>query len=662
VTVAALALGAFFLIQDSGGSPTPLNHLGYASILLAAYRFGWRGGLGVGLLVSVLLGPAEMAFALPGASETPAAWLIRGLFFAGIGTVTGTLFDKLRLTAADAADREQELRAIVDTTSDALLVANDAREYVAANPAACRMLGLSLDELLGRRIDDFMPGADSLAIEEAWREFLEVGQQRGEIGLRRPDGGEILVDFAAVARHLPGRHLSILRDITERKATEMQLQHHALFDTLTELPNPTLLMDRLRLAVRQARQAGVELGLIHLGMDGFKVLNDALGRAAGDHVLRTVTDRLLAATREGDTVARTGGDEFAVVLGDPIDAGAAWLMAERILVALGEPMEPGEGSAPPVTLTATAGVAIFPTDAGEEAGLLRSAGLAYQTAKRRRVTLAAYTTEQVEGARSRWTRMTELRDAFEGDQLLLHYQPVFRATDLELIGAEALVRWQHPTGGLLGPAEFVALAEESGMIDDLARTVVRMGVRQASGWASAGSSLRTAVNLSPLNLRGSSVLEFIMAALREAPLSPALFKLEITESAIMDADASTMAALARIHALGVRIAIDDFGTGYSSLGSLRSLPIDELKLDRSFIGRMRNNAADRTIVGTIIELAHGLDLEVIAEGVEDEATLAILREMDCDAVQGYLTGRPVPAEDFHWFHSRGGDRPAITVG
>ena len=342
-------------------------------------------------------------------------------------------------------------------------------------------------------------------------------------------------------------------------------------------------------------------------------------------------------------------------------ADAAWQMAERILVALGEPMELREDDAPPVTLTATAGLAIFPTDASDEAGLLRSAGLAYQTAKRRRVTLAAYTTEQVEGARSRWTRMTELRDALAGNQLVLHYQPVFRATDLELISAEALVRWQHPTDGLLGPAEFVPLAEESGMIDDLARTVISMGVRQATGWASAGSSLRTAVNLSPLNLRGSSVLESIMEALGEAPLAPALFKLEITESAIMDADASTMAALARIHALGVRIAIDDFGTGYSSLGSLRSLPIDELKLDRSFIGRMRNNAADRTIVRTIIELAHGLDLEVTAEGVEDEATLAILREMGCDAVQGYLTGRPVPAEDFHW-HSRDGERPAITVG
>ena len=462
-TVAALALGASLLIQIAGGSPTPLNHLGYLSILLAAYRFGWRGGLVVGVAVTVLLGPA-VALSQRGAGESPTAWLIRGMFFIGVGTVTGILFDKVRLAAAAAAERERELRAIIDTTSDALLVANDERQYVAANPAACRMFGLPLNELLGRRIDDFMPGADVLAIDEAWKEFLEVGAQRGEIGLRRPDGGEIVVDVASVARHLPGRHLSIMRDITERKATEERLERHALFDVLTELPNRTLLLDRLRLAVRQARQANVELALIHLGMDGFKALNDALGRPAGDHVLRTVTERLLATTREGDTVARAGGDEFAVILGDPIDADAAWLAAERILVTVREPIDLVDIGAAPVTLTASAGLAIFPTDASDEAGLLRSASLAYQTAKRRGVALTAFSTEQEEGARSRWTRMMELREAVHGDALLLHYQPVFRAADLKLISAEALVRWQHPADGLLAPGEFVPLAEASGLI------------------------------------------------------------------------------------------------------------------------------------------------------------------------------------------------------
>jgi diguanylate cyclase (GGDEF)-like protein/PAS domain S-box-containing protein len=645
--VTALALGTFLLIQNAGGSPSPLNHLGYVPILVAAYRFGWRGGLGAGLFVTVLLGPATLVITSSGTVETPTAWLIRGMFFITIGTVTGLLFERVRLTAGTAADRERELRAIIDTTEDALLVANDDRQYVAANPAACRMFGLPLHELLERRVDDFIPDADPLGIEESWTAFLHAGAQRGEMRLRRPDGREIEVDFAAVARHLPGRHLSILRDITERKATEAQLQRHALFDALTELPNPTLLLDRLRLAVRQARQAGVDVALIHVGIDGFKGLNDALGRAAGDQVLRTVADRLLAATREGDTVARTGGDEFAVIIGDPVDAETAWQATERILVVIGEPIDVLDMGGAPVTLTASAGLAIFPADAADEDGLLRSAGLAYRTAKRRGVALAAYTSEQDEGARSRWTRMMELRDAVRGDELVLHYQPVFRATDLELISAEALVRWNHPTDGLLGPEEFVPLAEGSGLIDDLARTVVGLAVRQAVAWASEGRAVPTAVNLSPLNLRSPETLEFIMAAVREADLDPALLKLEITESAIMHADAPTMAALGRVHAMGVRIAIDDFGTGYSSLGSLRSLPIDEVKLDRTFIGRMRDSDADRRIVRTVIELAHGLGLEVTAEEVEDEATLAMLRDMGCDAIQGYLTGRPIPAEEVH---------------
>ena len=649
--VTAGAFGTFYLVQSSGGSPSPLNHLGYASIMLAAYRFGRSGGLAVGLLVTVLLGPAALMLSLPGASEDVTAWLIRGAFFIAVGSLTGILFDRMRLAAVVAADRERELRAIVDTTSDALLITDDERRYVAANPAACRMFGVPLEELLGKRIDDFLSGADGRALDAAWQEFLIQGTQRGEIGLRRPDGGEIIVDFAAVARYLPGRHLSALRDITERKATEEQLQRQALFDTLTQLPNPTLLRDRLRLAVRQARQANAELALIHVGMDGFKRLNDALGRETGDPALKSVTERLLSATRAGDTVARIGGDEFAVVLGDPIDAEGAWQMARHLLMAICEPMDLVASRAA-ITLTASAGLAMFPSDASDEVGLLRSADLACHTAKRRSVPLVAYASEQEDGARSRWTRLMELREAVERDELILHYQPVFRAADLQLISAEALVRWQHPTEGLLPPSEFVPLAEGSGLINDVAYTVIRLAVHQAAAWASAATPIRVAINLSPLNLRSPEVLERIVVTLGEAALDPALLKLEITETAIMDADPATIDALGRIHDLGVRIAIDDFGTGYSSLGSLRSLPIDKLKLDRSFIGRMHDSPADSTIVRTIIELAHGLGLEVTAEGVEDEATLVMLREMGCDAIQGYLTGRPVPAEEFRWLAIR----------
>ncbi len=642
------AIGALMVVRLAGGTPTPLNHLGYAPILVAAYRFGWRGGVAVGSLTTVLLGPAAQMLSLPGEIEPPTAWLVRGAFFIAIGGITGLLIDRVRQGRATTTDQERELHAIIANTTDALLVSDDDRRYVAANPAASRLLGLSPEQLLGRRVDDFLPEADANTVEALWADFLEAGSQRGEMTLRRADGDDVFVDYAAVARYLPGRHLSILRDITKRKTTEAQLERSALFDPLTDLPNTTLLHDRLRLAVRQARQANSEVALVHLGIDGFKPLNEALGRPAGDHVLRVVTDRLMATTREGDSVARVGGDEFAVVLGEPINAEQAWMAAGRILLAVAEPMQIPDAEAPAVSVKASAGLARFPTDATDETGLLRAADLARHTAKRRGVGLAVYTNEEDGAARSKWTRMMGLRQALSDDELVLHYQPVFRAADLELISAEALVRWQHPTDGLLGPNEFIPLAEGAGLIDELARVVTRKAVQQAAAWSSAGTPLRTAVNLSPLNLRNPSVLQFAMAALDEAGLDPALLELEITESAFMEADESTMEHLARIHELGVQIAIDDFGTGYSSLGSLRSLPIDKLKLDRSFISGWRDNHADRMIVRSMVELAHNMNLEVIAEGVEDRATLVLLQVIHCDAVQGYLTGRPVPAEAFRW--------------
>ncbi len=387
---------------------------------------------------------------------------------------------------------------------------------------------------------------------------------------------------------------------------------------------------------------------MHFGINGFKAMNEALGRSTGDRVLQVITDRIMAVTREGDSVGRVGGDEFVVVLGDPIDADGAWQAAGRILLAVAEPMEISGAETPTITLEASGGLAIFPSDADDEGGLLRAADLALHSAKRRGVGLAVYTDGQDAQARERWARLMELREALTHDQLILHYQPVFQARSLELISAEALVRWRHPTAGLLAPQEFIPLAEQAGLIDDLSLWVVREAVRQASRWASDGTPLVTAINLSPLNLRDSSIIDYLVSVLDEADLDAALFKIEITESAIVRADEGTMRALAGLRELGVRVAIDDFGTGYSSLGSLRSLPVDEIKLDRTFIGGMQAGAADRHIVRSIINLAHGLGLEVVAEGVEDQETLALLREMDCDAIQGYLTGRPVPVDDFVW--------------
>ena len=432
-------------------------------------------------------------------------------------------------------------------------------------------------------------------------------------------------------------------DSIERQKASARAERLEMFDPLTDLPNRTLFVDRLRIAVRQARQARSELGVVHVGMNGFKAVNEALGRSAGDRVLKVIADRMLDVTREGDSVARLSGDEFAVILGDPINALGAWHTAGKILGAIAAPIELGAADGREITVEASGGLAIYPTDGDDETSLLHAAGLALHEAKRTHVSLAVYTDEQDELARTQWTRLAELREALEGNQLIVHYQPVFSAARLELLSTEALVRWEHPTAGLLGPDEFIPLAEGSGLIDEVARQVLRIAALQAVAWAAAGTPLATAINISQLNLHNASVLGQLMSILDETGLDPALMKIEITESAIMFADEPALEALARLRARGVRVAIDDFGTGYSSLSLLRSLPMDEIKLDHSFVRRMRHHGPDRQIVRSIIELAHNLGLDVTAEGVEDRATLTLLQQMECDAVQGFLTGRPVEA-------------------
>ncbi len=629
----------FIAVRLTGGGLSPLHHLGYAPILLASYLYGWRAAVGVAGSAALLLGPAMALLGTPEGVDGPQAWLIRGSFFVVVGGISGGLFDRFRQKSETIAARERELWALIEGTSDALLVADDERRCVAANSAACVLFGLPIESLIGRRLSDLVRGSDTLTT---------IGAERREIVVVRPDGREIMVEFSGSGDNVPDRHLTILRDVTARSEAEAQLEQLVLFDPLTSLPNATLQRDRLRLAVRQARQAGTEIALVHLGVNGFKSMNEALGRSTGDRVLQAIGERLLAATREGDSVARLVGDEFSVILATPVTADSAWQAAGRVLLAVARPMELADADHPAITLEASAGLAMFPSDADDETDLLRAADLALHAAKRRGIGLAVYTGEQDQQARARWARLMELREALTNEQLVLYYQPVFEARDLGLISAEALVRWQHPTEGLLGPDEFVPLAEGAGLFDDLALWVLRQATRQVAQWKGEGRVLVTAVNLSALSLRDASVVDQFTTMLLEAQLDPTLMKIEITETALMTADPRAIGALAELRRRGLRIAMDDFGTGYSSLGALRSMPIDEIKLDRTFVSRTLENGADQRIVGTIIQLAHDLGLQVIAEGVEDVATLALLREMGCDALQGYLIGRPAPAGALRW--------------
>jgi diguanylate cyclase (GGDEF)-like protein/PAS domain S-box-containing protein len=631
-----LAAAGFIAVRVTGLGPSALHRLGHTPVVLAAYLYGRRGAAAIAGSVAFLLGPAAALLGMPGGADGPQTWLLRGSFFVAVGGISGGLFNRFRQKAETIESREREIWALIEDTSDALVVADSEGRCIAANSAACVLFGVPLDSLIGSRLGDFVRDSDALAT---------IGSECCETVVVRPDGREITVECSGSGGNVPGRHLTILRDVTARKETQAQLERLVLFDPLPDLPNATLQRDRLRLAVRQARQTGTEVALVHLGVNGFKAMNEALGRSTGDRVLQVIGERLLAVTREGDSVARLVGDEFAVILATPVTADSAWQAAGRALLAVAQPMELANADHPAITLEASAGLAIFPSDADDETDLLRAADLALHSAKRRGIGLAVYTGEQDERARTRWARLMELREALRGEQLLLYYQPVFRARDLGLISAEALVRWQHPAKGLLGPDEFVPLAEGAGLVDDLAIWVLRQATRQVASWKAAGRELVTAVNLSALNLRDASIVDQFASMLGEKKLDPALMKVEITETALMTADPRAIHALEELRGRGLRVAMDDFGTGYSSLGALRSMPIDEIKLDRSFVSRTLDDGVDRRIVGTIIDLAHDLGLQVIAEGVEDAATLTLLREMGCDAIQGYLTGRPVPPDD-----------------
>ncbi len=436
-------------------------------------------------------------------------------------------------------------------------------------------------------------------------------------------------------------------DITERKEWEEALEHQALHDALTDLPNRTLLHDRLRQAILASHRDSLPLALAVMDLDRFKEVNDALGHAAGDLLLQEVGMRLRRVLRAADTVARLGGDEFAVLLPTATAEGAT-LAAAKLLHALEQPfMIEGQS----LVVGASVGIALCPEHGDDAETLLRRADVAMYVAKRTGTGCAIYTLEHDQHSRGRLALVGELRQAIEHDVLVLHYQPLIDLDTRRTTGLEALVRWQHPRHGLLLPDQFIPLAEQTGLIKPLSPWVLNAALRQCQGWRAAGLDVLVAVNLSMRNVHDVQLPDTIAALLKTWDLDPKWLTVEITESAVMADPPRAMEILTRLRAMEVRIAIDDFGTGYSSLSYLRRLPVDVLKVDKSFVRDMATNESDATIVRSVIDLGHDLGLRVIAEGVEDEATWHLLAALGCDGAQGNYLSRPLPsAELFRWMH------------
>ena len=432
-------------------------------------------------------------------------------------------------------------------------------------------------------------------------------------------------------------------DVTDSTVAEQQVMHLARYDSLTGLPNRSMLIEQLDNGLRQARITRLGLAVLFIDLDRFKFVNDTLGHDAGDELLKIMARRLSGLLRNVDTVARLGGDEFVILIHNTIDPSTLSKVAARVLNVLCEPMRLSDR---PVQVSASVGIALFPSDGDDTTTLLKNADSAMYLAKARgKNNFQFFTSELAERAARHFALEGDLRQAVARSELVLHYQPRFRLSDGAMCGMEALLRWQHPTRGLIPPGEFIDLAEESGLIVQLGHWVMGEACHQIRLWREAGlEPPRCAINLSARQFGNESLIKEVQAALSEAVLEAQALEVEITESLLMSDPDRAQQVLLRLHALGVAIAIDDFGTGYSSLSYLKRFPAQTLKIDRSFVEGLPEDRDDAAITQAVIAMAHSLEMRVVAEGVETPAQLEFLKRHGCDEVQGYLLGRPMPAE------------------
>ena len=554
----------------------------------------------------------------------------------------------------DVTERRREgeaairFAAIVESSDDAIISQDRSGVVTSWNPGAARLFGHTAAQTLGRSLDHLVaPGASD---DERYFDLAACGEAVPpfEAQRRRGDGTvlDVLLTLSPL-RDVDGDVVgvsTIARDIGDRKRLESSLRHQALHDTLTGLPNRALLDDRMSHALNAARARDGIVAVLFLDLDRFKVLNDAEGHAAGDAVLVEVANRLRGAVRPEDTVARFGGDEF-VVLCETGGLDTAHHVAERLHESLRHPFHT-EG--PARFLAASIGIAMADGDS-TAADLLRDADAAMYRAKDLgRGRTAVFDADIRARASARLEVTTALRRALDEDELRLHYQPIVDLADERLLGFEALVRWQHPEQGLLSPGAFISDAEEIGLIVPLGEWVLRTALEQSARWAATGTASappHMAVNLSARQLDEPDLTEVIASALETSGLPGSALTLEITESVVMRDVLRNVEHLRALREISVNLSIDDFGTGYSSLVYLKRLPVTTLKIDREFVDGLGQDPHDSAIVAAVIALARALELRVVAEGVETPRQLAELRRLGCDAAQGFLFSRPVPAEE-----------------
>jgi len=558
-------------------------------------------------------------------------------------------------TMQDVTERERSedmlrrLGRILDDSSNEIYVFDaDTLHFVQVNRGASQNLGYSMDEMRGLTPIDLKPEYT----REGFAQLVAPlrGGSRDMIAFetvhRRKDGSRYPVEvrLQLSRTETPPVFVAIIQDITERIQNRERLQHLAHHDALTELPNRALLLDRLNQSLARARWHQRLVAVLFIDLDRFKTINDTLGHEVGDRLLQQLGERFGRSVREGDTVARFGGDEFAILLDDVASDKDVGMVAQKVLDALTPPFTiDGQN----LYITASIGVSLFPGDGDDTGTLLKNADIAMYRAKELgKNNYQFYSADMSARAFERLSLETSLRHALEHNEFRLYHQPQIDTSSGAIIGVEALLRWQHPDFGLVPPAEFISLLEETGLIVPVSDWMFRTACEQLCAWHAAGwPMLRMAVNLSPRQFQADGLVAMVERTLASVGCDPGLIELEITENVLLRHTAATLDILDGLRTLGVGMAIDDFGTGYSSLSYLRRHAIDTLKVDRSFVRDIPDDPDDSAITSAIISLAQSLNLDVIAEGVETGTQREFLRERGCHLMQGYLFSRPLPAED-----------------
>jgi diguanylate cyclase (GGDEF)-like protein/PAS domain S-box-containing protein len=550
---------------------------------------------------------------------------------------------------------KERAQVTLSSIGDAVACTDSLGNISFLNSVAEKMTGWTLREAMGRPMGEILQivNADSHKIIP---HPIQMGNDQNasmhlppNCLLLRRDGFEIPIEDSVAAIHNREGEATgaviIFRDVSGARAMALQMAHSAEHDFLTGLPNRMLLNDRVNQAVALAARHMKKVALLFLDLDGFKHINDSLGHAIGDKLLQSVTKRLLSCVRGADTVSRQGGDEFVVLLSEAQQLEDAAVAARRMLdaVAQAHPIDLHD-----LHVTASIGVSMYPDDGQDAETLIKNADTAmYQAKENGRQSYRFFKPAMNVRAVERQSIEESLRRALERQEFALHYQPKINLESGEITGAEALIRWTHPTRGIVSPAQFIPVAEDCGLILPIGNWVLREACRQARTWLDAGLPLGTiAVNISAIEFRDENFLEGVFAILQDTGLDPGSLELELTESVLMKHVENTKSILTALRARGVRLAVDDFGTGYSSLSYLSEFPIDALKIDQSFVRRITTSPDETSIVTAVISMGRSLKLRVVAEGVETLEELAFLRAHRCDEAQGYYFARPVASQQF----------------